>query len=290
VQCHTPFIPLPSTTFLLGNPATTSQVVIPVAHHSADALDVSEGYALFAGQPGLRLYGDFRMHKMGALMRSIGLNGPDTFKTAELWDVGSVSPLLRDGSAGMDVRQAIVRHEGVSRSDVSIVRDPQTQISPTQRQQVITLTNTGNEVIDASVDAPIRVVIVGQMLPASASAANADGLAPDGQRREGAFWSIVDPLAPGASVSLTLVFLATSEVTYELVVQDHNGFSEAVASARAFLRLRSSDQQAVVDFLRVQTINGQFGEGSGGLLGRPDKTVLLQIGGDQRANTGLIIR
>src|SRR5262245_10393157 len=246
-QCHTPFIPLPNTTFMLSNPATASQLAIPVAHHTADALDLSDGYAQFLGQPGLRLYGDFRMHKMGALMRSRGLNGPDTFKTAELWDVGSAMPLLRDGSAGMDLRQAIVRHEGVSRSDVSIVRGPQTQVSPTQREQVITLTNTGTELIDASVDAPIRIVSVGQMLPANASAEHADGVAPGGQRREGAFWTITTPLAPGASIDLTLRFLAATEVTYELTVMDHNGFSEAVASTRAFLRLRGSEQQSIVD-------------------------------------------
>jgi hypothetical protein len=170
----------------------------------------------------------------------------------------------------------------VSRSDVQVTRGAQTQISLTQREQVITLTNTGTELIDASIDQPIRVVIVGQMLPASASAENADGLAPDGQRREGAFWSITSPLAPGAAVDLTLVFLATTEVSYELTVQDHAGFSEAVASTRAFLSLRSSDQQSIVDFLKVQTINGQLGEGSGGLVGPPTKTTLLQIGGDQR--------
>ncbi len=282
--CHTPFLPLPTTTKLLTNPETAVSLPITVAHHAADALDVADGYASALGQPGLRLYGDFRFHKMGAAMRSVGLDAPDTFKTAELWDAGSAAPYLRDGSAGMDLRAAIVRHAGVSRSDVALTFGPQTQMSPTQRQQVVTLTNRGIESIPASPAAPLRVIVIGPMQPMSALAQNTDGLGPDGQRREGSFWVLTEPIAPGQSVDVLMVFQSGSNVSLQLTVQDHNGFSEAAAVTAAFLRLRPTEQASIVDFLKVQTINGQTGEGSGGIDLHNTKAATLQVGGDQARN------
>src|SRR2546422_6045619 len=55
--------------------------------------DVDEGLATSVGQPGLRVYGDFKKHDMGPAMFA---NGGTVMKTAELWDVGSDAPLLRD--------------------------------------------------------------------------------------------------------------------------------------------------------------------------------------------------
>ena len=46
---------------------------------------------------------------MGPLMNS---SGTDNIKTAELWDVGSTFPYLRNGSKGSDLRGAILAHGG----------------------------------------------------------------------------------------------------------------------------------------------------------------------------------
>ncbi len=264
--CHTPFLPLPSTTFVLTNPETRSQLSFPIDAHTATALDVAEGYATAVGQPGARLYGDLELHKMGSPMRSIGRDAPDVLKTAELWDVGSTAPYLRDGSAGMDLRQAILRHGGVTRTDVTQTRGPQTQISPTRRQQTIVLRNQGAATIAATPERPIRLVLAGLLLPGTASAANAHGLAPDGGRRHGAYWNLEQPIPPGGEVTIDLVFESPSEVTYSLLVQDFDGFSEGAASTLAFSRLRANDQKAILDFLGVQTILGLFGEGGPGVI------------------------
>ncbi|MGE3174075.1 MAG: hypothetical protein AB7O97_15720 [Planctomycetota bacterium] len=285
VSCHTPFIPLHTTTMALTNPETTMSYPIQVSHHLATAEDVADGWAAMVGQPGARIYGDFRFHKMGSLMRSIGVNAPDVFKTSELWDVGSTAPYLRDGSAGMDLHQAIARHSGVTRTEVSVARGPWTVLSATERQQTVTLTNNGTETIPGSVSAPIRLVLVGLVLPGTALAQNADGRAPDGSRREGSFWNVEQPLAPGESVSVDLVFQSNANVTYELLVQDFDGFSEAAASAHAFLRLSSRDQGAMVDFLKVQVINGQVGEGSGGIDAKLRKQKVVEVGGDLHDET-----
>lgn len=260
-SCHTPFVPMPTTEFRLGNPETSFVLPIQAGHHLATALDVTEGYAAAVGQPGAKIYGDFKMHKMGRPMRSVGLNAPDVLKTAELWDVGSTAPYLRDGSAGMDLRQAVLRHGGITRTDVSIVRGAQTQLNSTQRQQTITITNTGSTTIFASNDEPIRIVLFGLMSPTTATAFNAHGLSCDGSRRQGAYWNVTQPLAPGASTTVQAVFNSPTNVTYSVLVQDFDGFSEAAAMTRAFLALRANDQKAVLDFLKVQTIQGAVGEG-----------------------------
>ena len=260
-SCHTPFIKMNTTELLLANPETSIQLPIAASHHVATVLDVSEGYATAAGQLGARIYGDFKMHKMGRPMRSIGLNAPDVLKTSELWDVGSTAPYLRDGSAGMDLRQAVLRHGGITRTDVAITRGAQTQLNATQRQQTITITNTGTQTIPASAAEPIRVVVVGLMSPATALAFNANGLSPDGTRRQGAYWNLTQPIPPGASIAIQAVFQSPTNVTYTVIVQDFDGYSEAAAATRAFTTLRAADQKAILDFLKVQTIQGMVGEG-----------------------------
>lgn len=266
-SCHTPFIPMSTATFGLANPETTNTLPLPAGHHLATALDVSEGYASLVGQRGARIYGDFKLHKMGRLMRSIGSASTDMLKTAELWDVGSTAPYLRDGSAGMDLKKAIDRHSGVSRTDLRVTMGAQTQRSATQRQQTITVTNTGTQTIAASASQPIRLVIVGTMLPATATALNINGLAPDGSRRQGAFWNVTQSLAPGQSVTVTAIYTSATNVTCSVVAQDWDGFSEAAASARAFSTLRAADQKAIMDFLKVQTVQGLVGEGGIGVAG-----------------------
>ena len=278
-SCHTPFLPLNSVTLGLSNPESTNTFPIPVGHHTATQLDVTDGYAFAVGQPGARIYGDFKFHKMGRLMRSIGSNSPDVLKTAELWDVGSTAPYLRDGSAGMDLKQAIERHAGVARTDLQVTRGTQTMRNATQRQQTITVTNTGTQTIAASATQPIRIVITGTMLPATATALNADGVAPDGSRRQGAFWNLTQPLAPGQSATITAVFTSATNVTYTVIAQDWDGFSEAAHSARAFSSLRAVDQKAVLDFLKMQTIQGIVGEGGIGIVAPEIEVPDLGLGG-----------
>ncbi|PYR48558.1 MAG: hypothetical protein DMF95_14145 [Acidobacteria bacterium] len=72
---------------------------------------LAEGLAAFVGQPGLRTYGDFKRHDMGAGLFAPGAASTQTtMKTAELWDVGSDSPLSRTGSFGSDMRGVILAH------------------------------------------------------------------------------------------------------------------------------------------------------------------------------------
>ena len=72
--CHKPFIPFPGgTTFMLNNPQTNVPIALQMAHHAATAVDVAEGLASFVGQPGLRVYGDFKRHDMGAGLFARGL-------------------------------------------------------------------------------------------------------------------------------------------------------------------------------------------------------------------------
>lgn len=115
-NCHVPFHPLSGfcfdNEFLLSNPETDKIIPIQVSHHFATQLDVDEGYADFVGQPGIKNYGDFKKHEMGPNMLSAGQFGTSFIKTAELWDVGSVFPYLRDGSKGSNLREVILAHGG----------------------------------------------------------------------------------------------------------------------------------------------------------------------------------
>ncbi|PYQ94583.1 MAG: hypothetical protein DMF96_25465 [Acidobacteria bacterium] len=121
--CHKPFIPFPgSTTFMLNNPQTNVPLALQMAHHAATAVDVAEGLATFVGQPGLRVYRDFKRHDMGAGLFAPGLApnpNATTMKTAELWDVGSAQPLSRTGAYGSDMRAVILAHGGTDGGDAS---------------------------------------------------------------------------------------------------------------------------------------------------------------------------
>ena len=108
-SCHTPFHPMTSTRFVLKNPQTSFGLPLDMPHHLATQQDVDEGLATSVGQPGLRVYGDFKKHDMGPAMFA---NGGTVMKTAELWDVGSDAPLLRNGSLGSSIDGAIRAHGG----------------------------------------------------------------------------------------------------------------------------------------------------------------------------------
>src|SRR5207244_6460665 len=140
-SCHTPFHPLEHTELVLSNPQTTVDLPIRVSHHVADADDVADGLAAFVGQPGLRAWGDFKLHKMGARLFS---NNTDRAKTAEVWDAGSVFPYPRDGSLGSDLRAVIRAHGGVSLDSVTVDVAPQVDLftgASTVSGQAVTLTN-----------------------------------------------------------------------------------------------------------------------------------------------------
>jgi len=145
-SCHTPFHPLEHTEFLLSNPQTNVALPLRVSHHVADADDVAEGLASFVGQPGLRTWGDFKLHKMGARLFS---NNTDRAKTAEVWDAGSVFPYARDGSFGSDLRAVIRAHGGVSLDSVTVDVGPQVDVpagASTASSQTVTLTNQRAEI------------------------------------------------------------------------------------------------------------------------------------------------
>ena len=260
-DCHTPFHLLTSTTLFLDNPETDARLPIEVDHHQADSFDVLEGLADQIGQPGLRIWGDFQLHKMGSLIRGPSTQTDDIRKTAELWDVGSVYPLLRDGAANANLHTAISAHQGVSRPEVMIQRGTQTSVGPQMFQETVTLTNQSAQPIPGSVAAPIRLVLDGPMLPSASEATNMNLSGPHGQGREGSVWLIESPIPAMSSVTVDLQFSSPSPVTVSLVVQDHDGYSEAVASARAFLALPTRLQSAVIGFLRAQVIDGRIAEG-----------------------------
>lgn len=267
--CHTQFHPLSDTTLTVSNPETSGTIPVQVSYHTAHQLDVNDGLATVVGEPGVRLYGDFRLHKMGPLMKN-GKPARDVMKTAELWDAGSVFPWGRDGRwGGTQMRDAILAHEGVSLTGVTVTRSaPVTIVQGTKKavpiSQNITITNNSGLPLAASPTTPIRVVLTGPMSN-DITLTNADGTAPDGGLRQGAFKRITTGIAAGGSVVLTLTFNNPQGVPliYGLTIQNHDGYSEAVASAQAFKALATSDQNAVIDFLRAQLIGGKVGEGSG---------------------------
>jgi len=125
-SCHTPFHPLASTRFLLKNPQTPVALPLEMPHHTANQQDVDERLATFVGQPGLRIFGDFKLHDMGPAMFA---NGGTVMKTAELWDVGSDAPLLRNGSLGANIDGAIRAHggEGLASANAYAALSPSSQ-------------------------------------------------------------------------------------------------------------------------------------------------------------------
>ncbi|MFQ5777825.1 MAG: di-heme oxidoredictase family protein [Terriglobia bacterium] len=110
-SCHTPFHPLMSTTFLLTNPESASVIPIELSHHIADQDDVNDGLAAYVGQPGIRTWGDFKLHLMGGPGDPMFSSGTALLKTAELWGVNSQLIFLRTGSAG-SLEEAILAHRG----------------------------------------------------------------------------------------------------------------------------------------------------------------------------------
>ncbi len=273
-SCHTPFTTFTNNnvpTFLLSNPETSSQLPLILTHT-----------VLANGTRGLQLYGDFKKHKMGKLMLN---NSSDTAKTAELWDVGSVAPYLRDGSAGSSLKAAILAHGGVSLSGIAVTRDPQVNFANTAGKQfssqLITITNISQNPIDLSTTVPagskpgtlphfpLRVILTGTITP-RVQAYKPTGLGVGRSSRQGAFWVVPNPVGdsipPGGSVTVNLTFSNPNwqVLQYGLLVQDNVGYSEAAASADAFQALTPSAQQDLVNFLRVQLIQGKVGEGSGG--------------------------
>ncbi len=261
--CHRPFHVLDGDVYLLRNPQTTTALPLQVPHHEADADDVAEGLAAFVGQMGLRTWGDYRRHKMGSRM---AVNGNDVLKTAELWDAGSVAPYGAGGAFDGSLLAATAAHEGVPLAGlVEIGRSQQfnfTSGSTRFSLQFVSLRNDSGATIPASAAAPVRVTLTGTIAP-GILAVNVASLGPGGSRRHGASWTITQPIPPASTVTLALVFENPGEVTlgYSLSASDHAGYSESVASARAFLALPAAEQQKVVDFLRAQLIADSPGEG-----------------------------
>lgn len=252
--CHRVFHTLTGNTFPLTNPETASVVNIVLPTHAADADDVADGLAQFVGQMGLRLYGDFKKHKMGSLMAA---SGTDTMKTAEVWDAGVSFPYLRAGDGGSNLLQVILNHEGVNQTNITVLRGRQqntTSGSEHISTQVIQITNNGTTAIPATPAQPIRVILEG-VVTAGITARNA-AAAPDGTFRQGASWLIKAPINPGASANVQLSFTnpTWAPLQYDVAVQSFANYSEAAFSARAFRDLSAASQQNVVDFLRAQVV------------------------------------
>jgi hypothetical protein len=165
-----------------------------------------------------------------------------------------------------DLREVVLAHEGLSLSGITVTRGPQTNVNG-HSFQTITITNDTTEAILATPEEPIRIVLMGDLWPNNIKAHNAAGTSPDGKQRQGAFWLVTETIPPSGSSSLNLVFKNPSgmPLQYELLVQDHAGYSEAAASARAFQALSPQKQEQILDFLRAQLIDGRLGEGSGGI-------------------------
>ncbi len=258
-SCHTVFMPLKSNVYQLGNPQTASVFPITLPVQTADQDDVADGLAQSVGQIGLHMYGDLKVHNMGSADTG---SGTSRLKTAELWDAASTAPYLRDGSAP-DLLTAIEAHTGVTFNGVSIRRGAQTNRRVQGRRMseiAVTMRNVSGQVIEASAEAPLRLIVTGA-LPKEASAANATPTT-WGSRRQGAFWSLTERLPAGASKTFLLQFdnPQSAALRFDLAVQTDAGYSEAVASSAAFAALSPSQQNQVISFLRAQTIDDYSGE------------------------------
>jgi len=262
-SCHRPFWPLASTVLQLDNPETGSVIPIPVSHHFANDLDIAEGWATTLNEPGIRVYGDFMRHKMGPLMKGAGSDGTDFLKTAEIWDVGSTVPFLRDGSINLDLAAVILAHEGLDLPGIALRRSSQVDLAGGITCQTITFTNTTALPVAASPAEPIRIIL--RTLSPGLTPLNADEAAPDGSFRSGANWHITQTLLPGASVDVEFKFanpggLRLRPSAFTLTIQDHVGYSEAAFAAKAFRRLAANQQSDLIGFLRAQLIGDLVGE------------------------------
>ena len=277
-SCHTVFRPFnsndPNPTLNITNPETTTAIPVVVDYHTADAEDVADGLATQQGWPGVRIYGDFKLHKMGPNMRNGRPAGTDTsgtnvavsestdiMKTAELWDAGAVFPWGRDGRwVGTQLIDTILAHEGVSlNATVSKLRATTKVVgSQTLTTQPVSICG-----LSSSMPLPIHVVLTGP-LSAGLTATNATLPGPDGTFRLGAQW-LINSVPSNGCVSLTLNFSSNvaTQAQYGLAIQDNNGYSEAVGSIAAFKALSPAQQDKVMAFLRAQLIGGMVGEGSG---------------------------
>jgi len=247
-------------TFLLQNPQTALALPLQLPFQTADQNDVLDGMAQSVGQMGLRLYGDIKLHKLGARDK---IAGTDVSKSTELWASGSIFPYLRDGSAGGSLDAAINAHEGVYLSNISVTRGAQINTvlngKPVSYQR-INVTNLSSTAIAASATAPIRVVLTGPMTP-GITAFNA-GAAPDGTFRQGAFWYITQAIPANGTAQLWGQFNnpASAPLQYNLAIQDDAGFSQSVASVQAYNALAPSQQDDVDNFMRAQLIGDRVGE------------------------------
>src|SRR5262249_13919545 len=246
-SCHTVFRPFatndPNPTLNIANPETSSAIPVVVDYHTADAM--ADGLATQVGWPGVRIYGDFKLHKMGSAMRNGRPAGVDTsgtnvatsestdiMKTAELWDVGAVFPWGRDGRwVGTQLMDTILAHEGVSIPATVQRGRAITKIVNGQTHTSQPLSICG---IPTTAPLPIHVVLTGQM-SAGLTAANASLPGVGGGFRQGAQWLINSVPSTGCA-GLTLNFNNPNNVAmpqYGLAIQDNAGYSEAVASIQA---------------------------------------------------------
>ena len=261
-SCHTVFHPLTSNELSLGNPRTAVEIPLAMTHHSADQADVDDGLATAVGEMGLRIYGDFRLHKMGP---DLAVSGSDTRKTAELWDVGSVAPYPSSGATGSDLAAVVLAHGGRDLTGFpEVFRSDQFDFpfgSSLLSLQLVIFQNLTGAPIPATPAEPVRLVLTGPITPGAF--AFADGAAPGGGLRHGAFWTIEEPIAASATVNVVVFFLNTAQLPleYDLTAQDHVGFSEAVAVTKAYEALSPADRDDVIDFLRAQLIEDTPAEG-----------------------------
>lgn len=259
-SCHRVFYTMTGNTFLVKNPQTAFALPLQLPFQTADQNDVLDGLAQSVGQMGLRLYGDIKLHKLGSKDKSAGT---DVSKSTELWAVGSIFPYLRDGSAGGSLDAGLDAHEGVYLSNISVTRAAQINTvlngNPVSYQR-ITITNLSSTAIAASATAPIRVVLTGPMTP-GITAFNS-GTAPDGGLRQGAFWSIKQPIPANGTAQLFAQFNNPSgaPLQYNLAIQDDAGYSESVASVQAYNALTPSQQEDVDSFMRAQLLADRAGE------------------------------
>src|SRR5262249_29622952 len=240
------------------NPETPNSIPVAVDYHTADAEDVIDGLAPAVGFPGLRIYGDFKLHKMGSLMRNGRPAGADTsgtnvavsestdlMKTAELWDVGAVFPWGRDGRfTGTQLTDTILAHEGASitTAKVQLGKVTNTVVNgQTQTSQAVTICG-----IPTSAPLPVHLVLTGQITP-GLTAINASLPSPDGGFRQGAQW-LVNQIPSNGCVDLTLTFNNPSGAgpKFGLAIQDNVGYSEAVASVQGFKALPPLVQDQVI--------------------------------------------
>jgi hypothetical protein len=258
--CHRPFYSVTTNTFQVTNPQTSSILPLQLPFNSADADDVADGLAQSVGQMGLRLWGDIKLHTLGALDI---VGGTSSSKSTELWGAGSVYPYLRDGHAGGNLDAAIDAHEGVYVGNISISRGKQINTAiggKNMSSQLITITNLSSTAIAANANSPIHVILTGSITPGiTAVGATA---ASDGTFRQGAYFLIKQSIPANGNAEVLLRFAnpGMAPLQYNLAVQDDAGFSESVASVQAYNALPPQQQDDVDNLMRAQLVGDLTGE------------------------------